>query len=211
MEDSYIHKGKRKHLIEELRLKAIPETVLAAMEKVPRHVFLDSAFVNHAYEDKAFPIGEGQTISHPSTVGIQTAHLQIKKGDKILEVGTGCGYQTAVLIEMGAKVFTIERQSKLYEKTKQFLPQLGYSARFFYGDGYKGLELHAPFDKIIVTAGAPFIPKNLLSQMREESGIMVIPVGEGETQVMNVLKRKKGMEFEKQEFGTFKFVPLLKD
>ena len=211
IEDSYLHKGKRKQLIEELRKKSIPEDVLSAMEKVPRHVFLDSAFVNHAYEDKAFPIGEGQTISHPSTVAVQTSYLKIKKGDKVLEVGTGCGYQTAVLLEMGAKVFTIERQGKLYDKTKDFLPLMGYHARFFYGDGYKGLERFAPFDKIIVTAGAPYIPKDLLQQLKEESGILVIPVGEGDTQVMNLIFRKKGMEFEKQELGNFKFVPLLKD
>jgi protein-L-isoaspartate(D-aspartate) O-methyltransferase len=211
-QDTYLFLGKRKKMIDELRLKGIQENVLQAMMKVPRHVFYDSALVHFAYdEENAFHIGEGQTISRPSTVAIQTQLLEIKKGDKVLEIGTGSGYQTAVLIEMGAKVYSIERQSKLYERTKDFLPSIGYNAKFFYGDGYKGLERFAPFDKIIVTAGAPFIPKDLLIQLKEETGIMVIPVGEGATQIMNLIKRKKAMEFEKKELGTFKFVPLLKD
>jgi protein-L-isoaspartate(D-aspartate) O-methyltransferase len=211
-QDTYLFLGKRKKMIDELRLKGIQENVLQAMMKVPRHVFYDSALVHFAYdEENAFHIGEGQTISRPSTVAIQTQLLEIKKGDKVLEIGTGSGYQTAVLLEMGAKVYSIERQSKLYERTKDFLPSIGYNAKFFYGDGYKGLERFAPFDKIIVTAGAPFIPKDLLIQLKEETGIMVIPVGEGATQIMNLIKRKKAMEFEKKELGTFKFVPLLKD
>lgn len=199
-------------MIEELRQHGILEPVLKAMNNVPRHVFYDSALAHFAYdENHAFHIGEGQTISRPSTVAIQTQLLDIKRGEKILEIGTGCGYQTAVLIEMGAKVFTIERQSKLYEKTREFLPKMGYYARFFYGDGYKGLPQYAPFDKIIVTAGAPFVPKELLLQLKENGGILVIPVGEGEIQIMNIITRKNGMEFDKRELGKFKFVPMLKD
>jgi protein-L-isoaspartate(D-aspartate) O-methyltransferase len=210
--DTFVFLGKRKKMIDILSKKGINDTVLQAMMKVPRHVFYDSALAHFAYdEENAFHIGEGQTISRPSTVAIQTQLLEIKKSEKILEIGTGCGYQTAVLLEMGAKVFTIERQRKLYDRTKEFLPSIGYNARFFYGDGYKGLAQFAPFDKIIVTAGAPFVPKDLLVQLKEETGILVIPVGEGESQVMNIIKRKKGMEFEKKELGTFKFVPLLKD
>ncbi len=209
--DTFLHKGKRKKLIELLRQKGFKnEQVLAAMEKVPRHAFLDSAFLNFAYDDEAFPIGEGQTISHPSTVAMQTEIVQIEKGDKILEIGTGCGYQTAVLIEMGARVFTIERQAKLYEKTKVLLPKLGYSARFFYGDGYKGLPVHAPFNKIIVTAGAPYPPDDLLKQMAE-GGIMVIPIGKGAEQTMNVITRKGETSFDRTELGKYKFVPMIKN
>lgn len=209
--DTFLHKGKRKKLVELLRQKGFSnEQVLAAIEKVPRHAFLDSAFLNFAYDDEAFPIGEGQTISHPSTVAIQTDILDIKKGEKVLEIGTGCGYQTAVLLEMGAKVFTIERQQKLYEKTKVFLPKLGYSARFFYGDGYKGLPIHAPFNKIIVTAGAPYPPDDLLKQLAV-GGIMVIPIGKGAEQTMNVITRKEGMMFDRIELGKYKFVPMVKN
>jgi protein-L-isoaspartate(D-aspartate) O-methyltransferase len=212
-QDTFLFQGKRKKMIEELKKKGIHKDVLDAMEKVPRHLFFyDSTLIHFAYdEESAYHIGEGQTISRPSTVAQQTQLLEIKKGDKVLEIGTGSGYQTAVLFTMGAKVYTIERQRKLYERTKEFLPSIGFHARFYYGDGYKGLEQFAPFDKIIVTAGAPHIPKDLLTQLKEESGIMVIPVGEGESQIMNLIKRKKGMEFEKTEFGLFKFVPLLKD
>ena len=211
--DTYLFQGKRKIMIEKLEKKGIHENVIKAMNKVPRHLFFhDPTLIHFAYdEESAYHIGEGQTISRPSTVAEQTQLLEIKKGDKVLEIGTGSGYQTAVLLEMGAKVFTIERQRKLYDRTKEFLPSIGYNARFFYGDGYKGLAQFAPFDKIIVTAGAPFVPKDLLVQLKEETGILVIPVGEGESQVMNIIKRKKGMEFEKKELGTFKFVPLLKD
>ncbi len=209
--DTFLHKGKRKKLVELLRQKGFTnEKVLAAIEKVPRHAFLDSAFLNFAYDDEAFPIGEGQTISHPSTVAMQTDILQIKKGEKVLEIGTGCGYQTAVLLEMGARVFSIERQQKLYEKTKVFLPKLGYSARFFYGDGYKGLPQHAPFSKIIVTAGAPYPPDDLLKQL-EIGGILVIPIGKGAEQTMNVITRKEEQIFDRTELGTFKFVPMIKD
>lgn len=211
-QDTYLYQGKRKKMLEGLKLKGINDVVLAAMYKVPRHVFYDSALVHLAYdEENAFDIGEGQTISRPSTVAIQTQLLDIKKGDKILEIGTGCGYQTAVLLEMGAKVWSIERQGKLYERTRDFLPKMGYNARFYHGDGYKGLPQQAPFDKIIVTCGAPFIPKDLLLQLKENGGIMVIPVGEGVTQIMNIITRKTGMEFDKRELGKFKFVPMLKD
>ena len=209
--DTFLHKGKRKKLVELLRQKGITnERVLAAIEKVPRHAFLDSAFLNFAYDDEAFPIGEGQTISHPSTVAQQSDILQIKKGDKVLEIGTGCGYQTAVLLELGARVFTIERQHKLYEKTREFLPKLGYSARFFYGDGYKGLPAHAPFDKIIVTAGAPYPPDDLLKQL-VVGGVLVIPIGKGSEQTMNVITRKDSAIYDRVELGQFKFVPMLRD
>ncbi|HWY34495.1 MAG TPA: protein-L-isoaspartate(D-aspartate) O-methyltransferase [Nitrosopumilaceae archaeon] len=210
--DTYLHQGKRKQLIELLKSKGFKDkAVLNAMERVPRHSFLDSIFLSSAYDDIAFPIGEGQTISHPATVACQTELLNLKKGEKVLEIGTGCGYQTAVLLEMGAKVFTIERQFKLFEKTRVLLPSLGYNARFLYGDGYKGLPAHAPFDKIIVTAGAPSIPEALLLQLRENGGLLIIPVGENNEQVMNRVIRKNGTEFEKTELGKFKFVPLLKN
>jgi protein-L-isoaspartate(D-aspartate) O-methyltransferase len=177
---------------------------------VPRHAFLDSAFLNFAYDDEAFPIGEGQTISHPSTVAMQTHILDVKKGEKVLEIGTGCGYQTAVLLEMGAKVYTIERQHKLYEKTRVFLPKLGYSARFFYGDGYKGIPTYAPYNKIIVTAGAPYPPDDLLKQLGI-GGIMVIPIGKGAEQTMNVITRLEESKYDRVELGTYKFVPLVEN
>jgi protein-L-isoaspartate(D-aspartate) O-methyltransferase len=212
-EDTYRHLGMRRHLVDELKRKGIKnEDVLRAIGNIPRHLFIEesgfTAFAEKAYADIAFPIGAGQTISHPYTVAFQTEMMEIKRGDKVLEIGTGCGYQTAVLLEMGAKVYSIERIRSLYEKTKNFLPKLGYNARFVYGDGYKGLPMYAPFDKIIVTAAAPFIPKDLLQQLKE-GGKMIIPVGEGEEQVMNLVLRKIGMEFEKRELGKFKFVPML--
>lgn len=216
-EDEYLFKGKRRRLVDQLKSKGISsELVLKAIEKIPRHLFFDQstarpAMLEHAYSDKALPIGAGQTISHPFTVAFQTEKLEIKSGEKVLEIGTGCGYQTAVLVEMGAKVFSIERQKSLYDKTKLFLPYLGYkSVRLFYGDGYKGLPQHAPFDKIIVTAGAPYIPNDLLIQLRI-GGIMVIPIGEGEQQEMNILKKTSDQSFEKQVIGKFKFVPMLQD
>ncbi len=214
-EDEYLFLGKRKRLVEQLRIKGIGNTdVLNAIEKIPRHLFFDPstgrpAMLEHAYSDKALPIGAGQTISHPFTVAFQTEKLEIQQGEKVLEIGTGCGYQTAMLVEMGAKVFTIERQKTLYDKTKLFLPYIGYKTiRFFYGDGYKGLPQHAPFDKIIVTAGAPYIPNDLLVQLKV-GGIIVIPIGEGEQQEMNVLKKISEQAFEKQVIGKFKFVPML--
>jgi protein-L-isoaspartate(D-aspartate) O-methyltransferase len=216
-EDEYLFQGKRKRLVEQLRLKGISnKNVLDAIEKIPRHLFFDQstarpALLDHAYSDKALPIGAGQTISHPFTVAFQTEKLEIKRGDKVLEIGTGCGYQTAVLVEAGAKVFSIERQKTLYDKTRLFLPYIGYgAAKLFYGDGYKGLPQHAPFDKIIVTAGAPYIPNDLLSQLKT-GGIMIIPIGEGEEQEMNILKKVSDQAFEKQVLGRFKFVPMLQN
>ena len=216
-EDEYLYQGKRKRLVEQLKEKGIvSKDVLNAILKIPRHLFFDQsterpALLDHAYSDKALKIGAGQTISHPFTVAFQTEKLNIAKGDKILEIGTGCGYQTAVLLELGAKVFSIERQKELYDKTKVFLPLLGYKgAKLVYGDGYKGLPQFAPFDKIIVTAAAPYIPEDLLAQLTI-GGILVIPLGEGEEQVMNLITKKSGTEFEKQAFGKFKFVPMLQN
>lgn len=212
LNDSYQHKGLRNQLVEKIKEKGIVDiAVLDAIAKIPRHLFIpDTVFLKHAYEDKAFPIGNGQTISQPYTVAFQSELLQIKKGDKILEVGTGSGYQSAVLIELGAKVFTIERQRELYLKTQKILPKLGYLPKMFYGDGYKGLPAYAPFDKVIVTAGAPFIPEELLKQM-VIGGIMVIPIGEGDVQIMTSIEKKTETEFIKREHGTFRFVPLLKN
>ena len=209
--DTYRHKGLRKKLVEELREKGITsEAVLKAIEAVPRHLFLDNAFLQYAYQDKAFPIGAGQTISQPYTVAFQTELLAIKKGEKILEIGTGSGYQTSVLIEMGAKVYTIERQKTLYDRTKNALPNLNYKPHFFYGDGYKGLPVFAPFDKILVTAGAPFIPQDLLDQLKT-GGILVIPVGENGIQTMIKVVKNTDNQYIKTEFGSFKFVPLLEE
>lgn len=216
-EDEYLFQGKRRRLVEQLKIKGIKDkNVLTAIEKIPRHLFFDNsagrpALLDHAYSDKALPIGSGQTISHPYTVAFQTEQLEIKQGEKVLEIGTGCGYQTAVLIEMGAKVYSIERQKTLFDKTKLFLPLIGYtSAKLIYGDGYKGLAQFAPFDKIIVTAGAPYIPNDLLVQLKV-GGIMLIPLGEGETQEMVWLKKSTETNFEKKILGNFKFVPLLQN
>ena len=216
-EDEYLYQGKRKRLVEQLKEKGITsQTVLNAILKIPRHLFFDQsterpALLDHAYSDKALKIGAGQTISHPFTVAFQTEKLEIVKGDKILEIGTGCGYQTAVLLEMGAKVFSVERQKELYDKTKIFLPLLGYKgAKLVYGDGYKGMPQFAPFNKIIVTAAAPYIPQDLLAQLCM-GGILVIPLGEGEEQVMNVIVKRSETEFDKKTFGKFKFVPMLQN
>jgi protein-L-isoaspartate(D-aspartate) O-methyltransferase len=210
MIDSYRHKGLRKQLVTEIRHKGISdENVLRAIGNVPRHLFLDSSFLKFAYEDKPFPIGSGQTISQPYTVAFQTALLQVKKRDKILEVGTGSGYQACVLIELGANVFSIERQKNLYTKTRQFLPTIGYQARMFFGDGYKGLPTFAPFDKIIVTAGAPYIPQPLIDQLKV-GGILVIPVGD-DVQIMTTIIRESKNNFIKEEHGSFRFVPLVND
>jgi protein-L-isoaspartate(D-aspartate) O-methyltransferase len=216
-EDEYLFMGKRRRLVEVLKEKGITDQkVLKAIEKVPRHLFFDTstarpALLDHAYSDKALPIGAGQTISQPYTVAFQSMHLEIKPGDKVLEIGTGCGYQTAVLLELGAKVFSIERQKTLFDKTKLFLPYIGYKgARLVYGDGYKGLPQFAPFDKIIVTAGAPYIPNDLLVQMKP-GALMLIPLGEGAVQEMVWLKKTSEKSFDRKALGNFRFVPLLQD
>ena len=207
-EDNYKQRGLRKMLVKKLEIKGIKDpAVLSALGKVPRHVFFDDALLNHAYEDKAFPIGEGQTISQPYTVAFQTEKLEIKPGDKVLEIGTGSGYQAAVLLELGAKVYTIEYNKKLFEKTKAFLPLLGYKPYFFYGDGSKGIAAKAPFNKIIVTAGAPIIPQALLEQL-SDNGILIIPVGDREKQKMIRIVKTAG-KLKKEEFDNFAFVPLL--
>lgn len=211
MKDTPKHQGLRNQLVQTIVKKGIKsESVLAAIAKIPRHLFMDSALESHAYEDKAFPIAAEQTISQPYTVARQTELLQLSKQDKVLEIGTGSGYQTAVLIEMGAKVYSIERQNELYKKTKLFLSKLGYTPKYLsFGDGYKGLPDYAPFDAIVVTAGAPFVPKALLSQLKV-GGRLVIPVGK-ELQTMTVFTRKGDKEFTKKEYGAFRFVPLLKE
>lgn len=201
----------RKRLVNTLKKKGIVKAeVLNAIGKIPRHLFMDSSFVDHAYTDKAFPIAADQTISQPYTVARQTELLEVKRGDKVLEIGTGSGYQAAVLLEIGVALYTIERQNELFKKTNIFLPKLGYKPkRMIFGDGYKGLEEEAPFDGIIVTAGAPFVPQPLLAQLKV-GGRLVIPVGE-DVQIMTVFTRKSMTEFEKDEFGEFRFVPLLED
>ncbi len=205
------HRGKRNQLVEVVASKGIRDkSVLEAIRAVPRHLFMDSGFEDHAYQDKAFPIAAGQTISQPYTVAFQTELLQVKPGDKILEIGTGSGYQTAVLLKLKARVYTIERQSSLFKKTNLFFKKMGYRPkRYVFGDGYKGLPEEAPFDGILVTAGAPDIPKKLLSQLKI-GGRMVIPVGSDE-QVMLLITRTSETEFERRECGSFRFVPLLED
>jgi len=211
VKDTFTHKGLRNKLVKTLIKKGISdEAILQAIGTIPRHLFMDSGFIDHAYVDKAFPIAANQTISQPYTVARQTELLEVKKGAKILEIGTGSGYQTAVLLEVGAIVFSIERQNELFKKTKLFLPKLGYfPKRLIFGDGYIGLESEAPFDGIIVTAGAPFVPKPLLAQLKV-GGKLVIPVGD-ELQIMNVFTRTSSTEFSKEEHGEFRFVPLLED
>ncbi len=205
------HHGLRNQLVSLLKEKGIVDKyVLEAINKIPRHLFLNSTFADFAYQDKAFPIGEGQTISQPYTVAFQTQLLEVKKDHKILEIGTGSGYQTAVLFLMGAKVYSVERQNKLFKQTSLLLPKLGIRPKHLsFGDGYKGLPEHAPFDSIIVTAGAPTIPQALMSQLKI-GGRLVIPLGE-EKQIMTLLVRKNETQFEKHEFGDFKFVPLLEN
>jgi protein-L-isoaspartate(D-aspartate) O-methyltransferase len=209
-EDTYQHKGMRKQLIDSLRSKGIrDERLLAAMEAIPRHFFLDTAFERRAYEDKAFPITAGQTISQPYTVAYQTQLLEIKKFDKVLEVGTGSAYQACVLAEMGVNLFTIERQKELYDYTGQFFFLKKYpNIKRFYGDGFEGLPSYAPFDKIIITCGAPFIPPKLIDQLKP-GGIMVVPVGEdGKQKMMRIIKYNEG-DISQQEMGDFSFVPML--
>nr|WP_299388729.1 protein-L-isoaspartate(D-aspartate) O-methyltransferase [Allomuricauda sp.] len=211
MKDTLKHQGMRNQLADTLVAKGINDPhVLEAIKTIPRHLFLDSGFEDHAYQDKAFPIGAEQTISQPYTVAFQTELLQVKPNDRILEIGTGSGYQTAVLLYLKAKVYTIERQQELFKKTKLFFNKMGYRPKkVVFGDGYKGLSEDAPFDGIIVTAGAPKVPKALLSQLKV-GGRLVIPVGR-DTQVMTLYSRKSEKEFEKQELGSFRFVPLLEN
>lgn len=211
MKDTAKHQGLRRKLVELLEQKGITDkNVLNAINKIPRHNFMESTFEGFAYQDKAFPIAAGQTISQPYTVAFQSQLLEVKKGDKILEIGTGSGYQCAVLCLMGATVYSIERQNELFKKTSLLLPKLGIRPKkLIFGDGYKGYEAEAPFDSIIVTAGAPFIPEALLGQLKV-GGRLVIPLGENE-QIMTLLIRKNETQFEKHEFGEFRFVPLLED
>jgi len=210
VKDTHKHQGLRNQLAKTVEKKGITDKkVLAAITKIPRHLFLDSSFESFAYQDKAFPILANQTISQPYTVAYQTQLLKIQPGDKVLEIGTGSGYQTAVLLELQAEVYTIERQNELFKKTKRFLPKLGYCPKHMcFGDGYKGLKDYAPFDKIIVTAGAPIVPKNLLAQLKI-GGILVIPVGE-KKQTMHLYKRRGVKDFEKHTLDDFIFVPMLK-
>lgn len=208
LEDNYKQRGLRNKLLKILQNKGINDPrVLAAINKVPRHFFFENALLEHAYQDKAFPIGEGQTISQPYTVAFQTEKLEIQPGNKVLEIGTGSGYQACILLEMGARVYTIEYNRILFEKTRDFLPQMGYRPYFFYGDGSKGLPAKAPFDRILVTAGAPVIPDALVEQLAN-NGFLVIPVGNRERQVMVRIQRQ-GDQIHKEEFSNFAFVPLL--
>jgi protein-L-isoaspartate(D-aspartate) O-methyltransferase len=209
LKDTSKHQGLRNQLVAILKEKGIVDkNVLEAIKIIPRHLFLNSSFHDFAYQDKAFPIGAGQTISQPYTVAFQSQLLEIKKGHKILEIGTGSGYQTAVLCAMGANVYSVERQNELFKQTSALLPKLGIRPKHLsFGDGYKGLPNHAPFDSIIVTAGAPIIPKPLMAQLKI-GGRLVIPLGE-DVQEMTLLIRKNETQFEKHEFGEFRFVPLL--
>lgn len=209
-DDSYRHKGLRKKLVDTVRNKGITdEAVLAAIDKIPRHFFLDSAFDEVAYEDRAFPIGEGQTISQPYTVAYQTQLLEIKKFDKVLEIGTGSAYQAVVLAELGAQVYTIERQKKLFEANKQFMLLKKYpSVKFFYGDGFEGLPTYGPFDKVIITAAAPEIPPKLIEQLKP-GGMMVIPLGAGDVQQMLRITKLENGALKEEVFDRFSFVPML--
>ncbi len=210
--DNYREKGARKKLVTQLKddRKIEDKRVLEAIGRVPRHFFFDETFWNQAYKDIAFPIGEGQTISQPYTVAYQTQLLHVNEGDKVLEIGTGSGYQTCILLELGAKVYTIERQEKLFLRAKLFLSKMGYAAEFFCGDGSKGIPAHAPYDKILVTAGAPFVPDVMLKQLKI-GGTMVIPVGDEKTQKMITVIRVSETDYERIELDTFRFVPLVGD
>ena len=209
-EDTYRHKGLRRKLVESIRDKGITdENVLKALDDLPRHYFMDSAFDEKAYEDKAFPIGEGQTISQPYTVAYQTQLLQVRPFEKVLEIGTGSAYQAAVLAAMGALVFTVERQKKLFDQNRQFIFLKKYpNIKFFYGDGYEGLPTYAPFDKILITAAAPAIPPKLLAQLKS-GGMMVVPVGEGEIQRMMRITKLPSGAIREEVFDNFSFVPML--
>lgn len=210
MIDTYKHKGQRLKLVSELRQKGITnEAVLSAIEKVPRHLFMDSSLEIHAYIDKAMPIAAGQTISQPYTVAFQSQLLNIQKNDKVLEVGTGSGYQTAILCELGAKVHTIERQKELFDNTQLFLKKMGYIFNGFYGDGYLGLPTYGPFDKVIITAGAPYIPEELISQLKV-NGLLVAPIGNTNSQTMKTLRKIDENNTDIKDYGNFIFVPMLK-
>ncbi len=210
VEDTYRHKGLRKKLMDTVRSKGITdEKVLNAIMNIPRHFFLDSAFDELAYEDRAFPIGEGQTISQPYTVAYQSQLLELKPFMKVLEIGTGSAYQAVVLAEMGVQVYTIERQKKLFEENKKFTFLKKYHAiKFFYGDGYEGLPTYAPFDRVLITAAAPEIPQKLTDQLKP-GGIMVIPVGTGEVQRMMRITKLETGALKEEVFDNFSFVPML--
>lgn len=211
MQDTYKHKGLRKQLIGELRERGIrDEQILDAFNEVPRHYFLDLAFEKQAYSNMAFQIGAGQTISHPYTVAFQTQLLEVKKGDKVLEIGTGSGFQTCILCQLGTKVVSIERQRELFVKAKSIIHHFHFNPKLFYGDGYKGQPAYAPFDKILVTCGAPFVPEALLEQLRI-GGVLVIPLGSGSVQEMKRITRLSETEFQTENFGDFSFVPMLEN
>lgn len=211
-EDTYRHKGMRKKLCDEIKQKGISDPrILEAINKIPRHFFLDSSFVEFAYQDKPFPIGEGQTISQPYTVAFQSQLLQVTKGMKVLEIGTGSGYQACVLAELGAKVFSVERVKALYDKTKITLPAMGYNPKLYFGDGYKGLPIWAPFQRILVTAAAPIVPQALIDQLAV-GGILVIPVGDHNgIQIMRTYLKNEDGSLTMNEHGTFRFVPMMED
>jgi protein-L-isoaspartate(D-aspartate) O-methyltransferase len=209
MQDTYKHKGMRKQLIDQLRQKGITdERVLTAFDSIPRHFFLDLVFEQQAYSNVAFQIGAGQTISHPYTVAFQTSILELKKGEKVLEIGTGSGFQTCILCSMGMKVFSIERQKELHIKAKKIIDHFRFTPKLFFGDGYEGKETFAPFDKILVTCGAPFIPEKLVKQLKV-GGMMVIPVGDLDTQEMHRITKISDSEYKEEVFGNFSFVPML--
>ncbi len=210
LEDTLVHKGMRKKLIEDLRRKRIfSEKILSAMHKIPRHLFIPRGFEHWAYQDVPFPIGSDQTISQPYTVAFQSQLLDIQPGDKILEIGTGSGYQAAVLHELGAKVYTLERQENLYHQTASFLKKMGYlSIRCYLKDGFEGLPRYAPYDKIIITCGAPNVPSSLLDQLSDH-GLMIIPVNDGADQVMKRIYKRPGNQYETEAHGLFRFVPFL--
>ena len=211
MEDTFQHKGQRNQLVQNISHKGInDEKVLAAIGEVPRHFFFDTAFAEHAYEDKPFPIGSGQTISQPFTVAFQTQLLDVQPGEKVLEIGTGSGYQAAVLAAMRARVYTIERQKELFRFSQQIIGQMKYKRiQFFYGDGYKGKPAYSPYDKILITCGAPFIPQDLIDQLKP-GGYLVAPVGEGRVQEMKRLIKDKDGNITTENHGSFSFVPMLK-
>lgn len=211
MQDTYKHKGLRNQLIAELRQKGISnEAVLDAFQAVPRHFFLDLAFEKQAYSNTAFQIGAGQTISHPYTVAFQTQLLNLTKGEKVLEIGTGSGFQTSILCQMGMKVISIERQRELFVKAKTIIHHFNFNPKLFFGDGYKGQPMYAPFDKVLVTCGAPFVPEALLQQLKV-GGILVIPLGAGSVQEMQRITKISETEFQTENFGDFSFVPMLEN